>query len=129
MNQKREMKMSKGTLKDFYLDEGEYKKVSLDLLKSMLCRWLDFETDRIHDKEEPEPEFNIKRKDNNLFLKITEEGSEDFMDEGTEYYMVLQSLKDENEMKEEIENEKQYNKEHGVLVRQTFPFPIGEEEE
>jgi hypothetical protein len=129
MNQKREMKMSEGTLKDFYLDEGEYKKVSLDLLKSMLCRWLDFETDRIHDKEEPEPEFNIKREDNKLFLKITEEGSEDFMDEGTEYYMVLQSLKDENEMKEEIENEKQYNKEHGVLVRQTFPFPIGEEEE
>ena len=105
MNQKREMKMSEGTLKDFYLDEGEYKKVSLDLLKSMLCRWLDFETDRIHDKEEPEPEFNIKREDNKLFLKITEEGSEDFMDEGTEYYMVLQSLKDENEMKEEIENE------------------------
>ncbi len=129
MNQKREMKMSEGTLKAFYLDEGEYKKVSLDLLKSMLCRWLDFETDRIHDKEVPEPEFNIKREDNKLFLKITEEGSEDFMDEGTEYYMVLQSLKDENEMKEEIENEKQYNKEHGVLVRQTFPFPIGEEEE
>ena len=121
--------MSEGTLKDFYLDEGEYKTVSLDLLKSMLCRWLDFETDRIHDKEEPEPEFNIKRKDNNLFLKITEEGSDDVLDEGSEYYMILQSLKDENEMKEEIENEKQYNKEHGVLVRQTFPFPIGEEEE
>ena len=123
------MKMSKGLQTDFDLTDGEYKKVSLDLLKSMLCRWLDFETDRIHDKEEPEPEFNIKREDNKLFLKITEEGSEDFMDEGTEYYMVLQSLKDENEMKEEIENEKQYNKEHGVLVRQTFPFPIGEEEE
>ena len=121
--------MSKGLQTDFDLTDGEYKKVSLDLLKSMLCRWLDFETDRIHDKEEPEPEFNIKREDNKLFLKITEEGSEDFMDEGTEYYMVLQSLKDENEMKEEIENEKQYNKEHGVLVRQTFPFPIGEEEE
>ena len=129
MKQKREMKMSKGLQTDFDLTDGEYKKVSLDLLKSMLCRWLDFETDRIHDKEEPEPEFNIKREDNKLFLKITEEGSEDFMDEGTEYYMVLQSLKDENEMKEEIENEKQYNKEHGVLVRQTFPFPIGEEEE
>ena len=128
MNQKREMKMSEGTLKDFYLDEGEYKKVSLDLLKSMLCRWLDFETDRIHDKEEPEPEFNIKREDNKLFLKITEEGSEDFMDEGTEYYMVLQSLKDENEMKEEIENEKQYNKEHGVLVRETFDFTEEEDE-
>ena len=122
------MKMSEETLKDFDLPDGEYKKVSLDLLKSMLCRWLDFETDRIHDKEEPEPEFNIKREDNKLFLKITEEGSEDFMDEGTEYYMVLQSLKDEEEMKQEIEFEKQYNKEHGVLVRQTFPFPIGEEE-
>jgi hypothetical protein len=129
MNQKREMKMSKGLQTDFDLDETEYKTVSLDLLKSMLCRWLDFETDRIHDKEEPEPEFSIKRKDNKLFLKITEEGSEDFMDEGTEYFMVLKSLKDEDEMKQEIEFEKQYNKEHGVLVRQTFPFPIGEEEE
>ena len=129
MKQKREMKMSKGLQTDFDLTDGEYKKVSLDLLKSMLCRWLDFETDRIHDKEEPEPEFNIKREDNKLFLTITEEGSEDFMDEGTEYFMVLQSLKNEEEMNQEIEFEKQYNKEYGVLVRQTFPFPIGVEEE
>ena len=50
------------------------------------------------------------------------------MDDGTEYYMVLQSLKDEVELKDEIEKEKQYNKEHGVLVRETFPFPIGEHE-
>ena len=63
-----------------------------------------------------------------LIIKITESGSEDFMDEGTEYYMILKPLKDENEVREEIEKEKQYNKEHGILVRQTFPFPIGEEE-
>ena len=123
------MKISEETQKGFDLPVEEYKKVSLDLLKSMLCRWLDFETDRIHDKEEPEPEFNLKRENNKLFLTITEEGSEDFMDEGSEYFMVLKSLKDENDMKREIEFEKQYNKEHGVLVRQTFPFPTGVEEE
>ena len=129
MKQKREMKMSKGLQTDFDLTDGEYKKVSLDLLKSMLCGWLDFEMEKKYDKEEPEPEFNLKRENNKLFLTITEEGSEDFMDEGSEYFMVLKSLKDEDDMKQEIEFEKQYNKEHGVLVRQTFPFPIGEEEE
>lgn len=128
MNQKREMKMSEEIQKDFVLDETEYKKVSLDLLKSMLCGWLDFEMEKKYDKGEETPEFNLKREDNKLLLTITEEGSEDFMDEGTEYFMVLKSHKDEDEMKQEIEFEKQYNKEHGVLVRQTFPFPIGEDE-
>ena len=122
------MKMSKGLQTDFDLDEGEYKKVSLDLLKSMLCGWLDFEMEKKYDKGEETPEFNLKRENNKLFLTITEEGSEDFMDEGSEYFMVLKSLKDENDMKREIEFEKQYNKEHGVLVRQTIPFPIGEDE-
>ena len=120
--------MSKGLQTDFDLTDGEYKKVSLDLLKSMLCGWLDFEMEKKYDKGEPEPEFNLKRENNKLFLTITEEGSEDFMDEGSEYFMVLKSLKDENDMKREIEFEKQYNKEHGVLVRQTIPFPIGEDE-
>ena len=126
MKQKREMKMSKGLQTDFDLTDGEYKKVSLDLLKGMLCGWLDFEMEKKYDKGEPEPEFNLKRENNKLFLTITEEGSEDFMDEGTEYFMVLKSLKDEDEMKQEIEFEKQYNKEHGVLVRQTFPIGVEE---
>ena len=120
--------MSEETQKNFVLDETEYKKVSIDLLKSMLCGWLDYEMENKYHKGEETPEFNLKREDNKLFLTITEEGSEDFMDEGTEYFMVLKSLKDEDEMKQEIEFEKQYNKEHGVLVRQTFPFPIGEDE-
>ena len=119
--------MSEEIQKDFPLDEGEYKKVSLYLLKSMLCGWLDFEIDKKYDKGEETPEFNLKREDNKLFLTITEEGNEDFMDEGTEYFMVLKSLKDEDEMNQEIEFDKQYNKEHGVSVRQTFQFPIGEE--
>ena len=77
---------------------------------------------------EEKPEVHIKEEDRTLIIKITEENGEDFMNDGTEYYMVLQSLKDEVELKDEIEKEKQYNKEHGVLVRETFPFPIGEEE-
>ena len=50
------------------------------------------------------------------------------MNDGTEYYMILKPLKDEDEVEEEIEKEKKHNKEHGVLVRETFPFPIGEDE-
>jgi hypothetical protein len=123
MNLKRRVMMNKETQKDFPLDEGEYHKVSLDNLKEMLESWLDWNMSISEEKE-----FHIKKEDKKLFIKITEEGSEDFMDDGTEYYMILKSLKDENEMKEEIENEKQYNKEHGVLVRETFPFPIGENE-
>jgi len=112
--------------KDFDLEHstGEYHKVSLDNLKEKLESWLNWNMDLL-DKQ---PEFHIKEEDKKLFLKVTEEGGEDFMDDGTEYYMVLQSLKDEVELKDEIEKEKQYNKEHGVLVRETFPFPIGEHE-
>ena len=120
--------MNKETQKDFPLD-GEYTsnifcKISSDLLKERFSCWLDQSIDFI----EKEPEFHIKEEDKGLIIKITEEGSEDFMEEGTEYYMILKPLKDEDEMKEEIEKEKQYNKEHGVLVRQTFPFPILEDE-
>ena len=117
MNQKREMKMSK----DFDLKD-EYTKMSVELLKERFSGWLDMNMDLL----EEEPEFHIKEEDRTLYIKITEEGGEDFMDDGTEYYMVLQSLKDEVELKDEIEKEKQYNKEHGVLVRETFPFPTGE---
>ena len=99
-------------------------KISLERLKERFDGWLDWNMNLL----EKEPEFHIKEEDKKLFLKVTEEGGEDFMDDGTEYYMVLQSLKDEVELKDEIEKEKQYNKEHGVLVRETFPFPIGEHE-
>ena len=107
---------------DFDL-KNEYTKMSVELVKERFSGWLDWNMDLL----EEEPEFHIKEQDKGLIIKITEEGGEDFMEDGTEYYMILKSLKDENEMKEEIENEKQYNKEHGVLVRETFPFPIGEE--
>ena len=113
MNQKREIKMSE-----------DYKKVSLDNLKENLINWLDWNMDLLEEK----PEFHIKEEDKGLIIKITEEGSRDFMNDGTEYYMILKPLKDEDEVEEEIEKEKQYNKEHGVLVRETFPFPIGEDE-
>ena len=114
--------------KDFDLVE-EYTsnifcKISSELLKERFSGWLDMNMDLL----EEEPEFHIKEEDRNLFIKITEENGEDFMNDGTEYYMVLQSLKDEVELKDEIEKEKKYNKEHGVLVRQTFPFTIGENE-
>ena len=109
---------------DFDLTD-EYTKMSVELLKERFSGWLDHNIDLIG----KEPEFHIKKEeDKGLIIKITEEGSRDFMNDGTEYYMILKPLKDEDEVEEEIEKEKQYNKEHGVLVRQTFPFPIGEDE-
>ena len=124
MNQKREIKMSK----DFDLVE-EYTsnifcKISSELLKERFSGWLDHNIDLIG----KEPEFHIKEEDRTLYIKITEENGEDFMNDGTEYYMILKPLKDEDEVEEEIEKEKKHNKEHGVLVRETFPFPIGEDE-
>ena len=108
---------------DFDLTE-EYTKMSVELLKERFSGWIDWNVSLL----EEEPEFHIKEEDRKLFIKITEEGSRDFMNDGTEYYMILKPLKDEDEVEEEIEKEKQYNKEHGVLVRETFPFPIGEDE-
>ena len=117
--------MSEEIQKDFVLDDEEYHKVSLEQLKEKFESWLDWNMDLLEEK----PEFHIKEEeDRKLFIKITEEGSRDFMNDGTEYYMILKPLKDEDEVEEEIEKEKQYNKEHGVLVRETFPFPIGEDE-
>ena len=113
--------MSEETLKDFDRDD-EYHKMSLDQLKTRFLGWLEYNFKEM----EKEPDIHIKEKDKGLIIKITEEGGEDFMDDGTEYYMILKPLKDENEMEDEIEKEKQYNKEHGVLVRETFPFPTGE---
>ena len=124
MNQKRGVMKNKETQKDFVLDDEEYHKVSLEQLKEKLESWLDWNMSLLEEK----PEFHIKEEDKGLIIKITEEGSRDFMNDGTEYYMILKPLKDENEVKEEIEKEKQYNKKHGVLVRETFPFPIGEDE-
>ena len=79
----------------------DYKKVSLDLLKERLSGWLDWNMFLLEEK----PEFHIKEEDRKLFIKVTEEGGRDFMNDGTEYFMVLQSLKDESEMNEEIETE------------------------
>ena len=109
--------------RDFDLTE-EYTKMSVELLKERFSGWIDWNVSLL----EEEPEFHIKEEDRKLFIKITEEGGRDFMNDGTEYYMILKPLKDEDEMEEEIEKEKQHNKKHGVLVRETFPFPIGEEE-
>ena len=109
--------------KDFDLTE-EYTKMSVELLKERFSGWIDWNVSLL----EEEPEFHIKEEDRKLFIKITEEGSRDFMNDGTEYYMILKSLKDEDEVEEEIGKEEQKNLKEGVLVRETFPFPIGEDE-
>ena len=92
--------MNKETQKDFDLKD-EYHKMSVEQLKERLSGWLDWNMSLLEEK----PEFHIKEEDRKLFIKVTEEGGRDFMNDGTEYFMVLQSLKDESEMNEEIETE------------------------
>ena len=113
MKQKREIKMSEG-----------YTKMSVELLKERFSGWLDWNMDLL----EEQPEFHIKEQNRTLFIKITEEGGEDFMEDGTEYYMILKPLKDEDEVEVEIGKEEQKNLKEGVLVRGTFDFTEGDDE-
>ena len=78
----------------------DYNKVSLDLLKERLNGWLDYNMSISEEKE-----FHIKEEGKKLILKVTENGSRDKENEGQNYYMVLESLKDESEMNEKIETE------------------------
>ena len=80
----------------------DYNKVSLDLLKERLNGWLDWNMSISEEKE-----FHNKEKEEGkkLILKVTENGSRDKENEGQNYYMVMESLKDESEMNEEIETE------------------------
>ena len=75
-------------------------KTSLDNLKGRLISWLDWNM-TISEKKE----FHIKEEGKKLILKVTETGGRDYENDGTEYYMVMESLKDENEMNEEIEKD------------------------
>ena len=76
-------------------------KISLENLKGRLISWLDWNMNLL----EKEPEFHIKEEGKKLILKVTEEGGRDNENDGSNYYMVLESLKDENEMNKEIETE------------------------
>ena len=78
----------------------DYNKTSLDKLKRRLSEWLDWNMTLL----EEEPEFQIKSEGKKLFIKVTEKGGRD-IDNVTDYFMVLESLTDENEMNKEIETE------------------------
>ena len=78
----------------------DYNKTSLDKLKRRLSEWLDWNMTLL----EEEPEFEIKSEGKKLFIKVTEKGGRD-IDNVKDYFMVLESLKEENEMNEEIETE------------------------
>ena len=82
----------------------DYKKVSLDNLKRRLNGWLDWNMSISEEKE-----FHIKEiytpVSKKLFIKVIETGGRDYENDGKDYFMVLESLKDENEMNEEIEKD------------------------
>jgi hypothetical protein len=75
-------------------------KISLERLKERFDGWLDWNMSISEEKE-----FHIKEEGKKLILKVTEEGGRDNENNGSNYYMVLESLKDENEMNKEIETE------------------------
>jgi hypothetical protein len=70
----------------------DYNKTSLDKLKRRLSEWLDWNMTLLDE----EPEFHIKEEGKKLFLKVTEKGGRD-IDNVKDYFMVLESLTDENE--------------------------------
>ena len=81
-------------------DGMNFTKTSLDKLKGRLISWLDWNMTISEEKE-----FHIKEEGKKLILKVTEEGGRDNENDGSNYYMVLESLKDESEMNEEIEKD------------------------
>ena len=81
-------------------DEMNFTTTSLDKLKGRLSEWLDWNMTLL----EEEPEFQIKSEGKKLFIKVTEKGGRD-IDNVKDYFMVLESLTDENEMNKEIETE------------------------
>ena len=85
---------------DIEEDGMNFTKTSLDKLKGRLISWLDWNMTISEEKE-----FHIKEEGKKLILKVTEEGGRDKENDGSNYYMVLESLKDENEMNKEIETE------------------------
>ena len=80
-------------------DGMDFIKTSLEKLKGRLNGWLDWNMSLSEEKE-----FHIKEEGKKLTLKVTEKEGTD-VDDVTDYYMILESLKDENEMNEEIETE------------------------
>ena len=85
---------------DIEEDGMNFTKTSLDNLKGRLISWLDWNMSISEEKE-----FHLKEEGKKLILKVTEEGGRDNENNGSNYYMVLESLKDENEMNKEIETE------------------------
>ena len=60
-------------------------KISLESIKERFSGWLDHNFDLIG----KEPEFHIKEEDRKLIIKVTEEGSRDNENDGSNYYMIL----------------------------------------
>ena len=78
-------------------DGMDFTKTSLGKLKRRLREWLDWNMSLSEEKE-----FHIKVESKKLTRKVTEKGGTD-VDDVSDYYMILESLKDENEMNKEIE--------------------------
>ena len=75
-----------------------YEKCSLEEFKKKINDWLDWNMELIDNKGGDEPEFQLKRENKKLLIRVTEKGSSDRINEGENYYMILESLKDESQI-------------------------------
>ena len=75
-----------------------YKKCSLEEFKKKINDWLDWNMELIVNKGAEDPDFQLKRENEKLLIRVTEKGSSDRIKEGENYYMILESLKDESEI-------------------------------
>ena len=76
----------------------DYEKCSLEEFKMKINGWLDWNMELIDNKGDEDPDFQLKREDKKLLIRVTEKGARDKMNEGENYYMILESLKDESEI-------------------------------
>ena len=76
----------------------DYEKCSLEEFKMKINGWLDWNMELIDNKGDEDPDFQLKRENKKLLIRVTEKGSSDRINEGENYYMILESLKDESQI-------------------------------
>ena len=69
----------------------DYRKCSLKEFKEKINGWLDWNMGLVSSL----PEFQIRNEDKKLFIKVIEKGANDEINNGENYYMILESIEDE----------------------------------
>ena len=94
----------------------------LETVKEGFNQWIEKFHDQILEIEFHDPD------DRGRVQKIEDDDSLKFRFV-TEFNFSIMKLKRENSEEEKLKKEKEYNKKYGVEIKETFPFPIYEEDE